>query len=117
MRPTTIALNVAAALVLAAAGLDAQTIDPAARPPGPSVLIPHARAIGRPSDGVRVAGVRAGISIVEQVATTTLDIDLANPGGRRAEAELLVPVPGGAVLRGFDFHGSAAEPSAELLPR
>ena len=29
----------------------------------------------------------------------------------------LVPVPEGAAIRGFDFQGSGAEPSAELLPK
>src|SRR5439155_10718314 len=33
------------------------------------------------------------------------------------EAELLVPVPDGAVVRGFSFQGAGAEPSARLLPR
>ncbi len=29
----------------------------------------------------------------------------------------MVPVPDGAVVRGFDFQGAAAEPTAQLLPR
>ncbi|MGE3780973.1 MAG: VIT domain-containing protein, partial [Pirellulaceae bacterium] len=60
---------------------------------------------------------RAGVVIVDQVATTTLDIDLRNRTGSRLEAELVVPVPSDAVVRGFDFQGRAEEPTAELLPR
>jgi Ca-activated chloride channel family protein len=33
------------------------------------------------------------------------------------EAELVVPVPDGATVRGFTFQGSAAEPTAALLPK
>ena len=39
------------------------------------------------------------------------------PRRARQEAELLVPVPDGAVVRGFSFQGAGAEPSARLLPR
>ena len=38
-------------------------------------------------------------------------------GDSRLEAELLVPVPDGAAVRGFDFSGPGKEPSAELLPK
>ena len=57
------------------------------------------------------------MSVVNQVATTALDIHLRNPGGRRIEAELIVPVPDGAVVRGFAFRGNAGEPTARILPR
>ncbi|MBU0618052.1 MAG: VWA domain-containing protein, partial [Planctomycetes bacterium] len=43
------------------------------------------------------------------------DIDLYNPSSRRLEAELLVPVPDRAVVRGFAFQGAAAEPTAQIL--
>ena len=42
---------------------------------------------------------------------------MRNPGTSRQEAELLVPVPDGAVVRGFSFQGHGAEPTARLLPR
>jgi Ca-activated chloride channel family protein len=61
--------------------------------------------------------VQVSVDIVEQVATTMMIIDLKNNSGSRQEAELLVPVPAGAAIRGFDFQGSGAEPSAELLPK
>ena len=50
-------------------------------------------------------------------APPALDISLKNPTASRLEAELLVPVPEGVAIRGFDFEGSGKEPSAELLPK
>ncbi|MCA9185943.1 MAG: VWA domain-containing protein [Pirellulaceae bacterium] len=66
---------------------------------------------------MELARVDATVEILEQVATTTLDIHLRNSTGRRLEAELLVPVPDRAVVRGLDFNGSGSEPTARLLPR
>ena len=65
---------------------------------------------------VAVTGVNADVRIVDQTAATTLDIALHNPGGRDAEAALLLPVPEGAAIHSFSFLGSAAESTAELLP-
>ena len=88
----------------------------AARPWASSVVVPQSRAFpirnGRP---VEITGVAAAVAIVEQVATTTLDISLRNPTRRRLEAELLVPVPVAAAVRGFTYQGAGAEPSAEVL--
>ncbi len=64
---------------------------------------------------LEITEVIAGVVIVEQAATTTLDISLRNTTGSRVQAELLVPVPDGAAVRGFAFQGSAAEPVAKLL--
>src|SRR4051812_17350760 len=71
-----------------------------------NVVIPQARsaAIGR-SAAVQITGVTAGVVIRDQAATTMLEVHLRNPGGVRAESELLVPVPEGAVVRGFTFQG------------
>lgn len=89
------------------------------RPLASNVIVPQSRAVAmdRAADTVEITAVRAGVIVVEQVATTTLEIDLRNPGAGRLEAELLVPVPAAAVVRGFAFQGTAAEPTAELLPR
>ncbi len=70
---------------------------------------------GRP--GVQITEVEAGVVILNQVATTTMDITVRNPTGGRQQAELLVPVPEGAVVRGFTFQGSAGEASAQVLPK
>ncbi len=83
-----------------------------------NVIVPQSRsfAVNR-SQQVEITGVKVGVVILEQAATTTMDIDLKNPTGSRLEAELLVPVPDGAAVRGFDFAGAGKEPSAELLPK
>ena len=67
--------------------------------------------------GVELTGVKVEAVIQEQTSTTTLDLSLRNLTGSRQEAELLVPVPDGAVVRGFSYQGAAKEPTAELLPR
>ena len=90
------------------------------RPWASHVVIPQSRvysSVARQPAKVQITGVDAGVVILEQVATTTMDIRLKNPSGRRLEAELMVPVPDGAVVRGFTFRGAAKEPTAKLLPR
>lgn len=88
------------------------------------VVIPQAHSLrSRPGTGletpparVEVASVEVGVVVVEQVATTTMDVTLYNPSGSPLEAELLVPVPSGAAVRAFSYQGSATEPTARLLP-
>ena len=86
-----------------------------------NVIIPQRRVVAplRSDSGgtVTIERVDAQVSIVEQVATTTLDIALRNPTDRRLEAEVILPVPEGAAVRGFDFQGAGAEPTAQLLPK
>jgi len=88
------------------------------RPWSSHVVVPQARsyALGR-SPALQINGVIVGVVIRDQIASTMMEIRLRNPGPVRQEAELLVPVPDGAVVRGFSFQGSGAEPSARLLPR
>lgn len=64
---------------------------------------------------MQLTKVEARVRITEQVATTTLDMHLYNPGRRAQEAEVVVPVPAGASIRGFVFEGGAAAPTAELI--
>jgi Ca-activated chloride channel family protein len=88
------------------------------RPWSSHVVIPQARsyAMGRFA-ALEISGVNVGVVIREQVATTMMEIRLRNPTAARQEAELLVPVPDKAAIRGFTFQGPGAEPSARLLPR
>jgi len=88
------------------------------RPWSSHVVVPQARsyALGR-SPALQITGVTVGVVIRDQIASTMMEIRLRNPAAARQEAELLVPVPDGAVVRGFSFQGSGAEPSARLLPR
>jgi Ca-activated chloride channel family protein len=118
-------------LVFAAAGLamvaQAQVVDShhhgaaASRPWAANVVVPQARSFVPASSGagraIEITGVEVGVVILEQSATTTLDISLRNLTGARQEAELLVPVPAGAVVRTFTFEGAAKEPTAEVLPK
>ena len=85
--------------------------------PAANVIMPQARAwpIGRPA-AIQVEGVEADVVVEAQVATTVLTLKLRNPAAVRQEAELLVPVPDGAVVRSFTFGGAGKEPVAQLLP-
>ena len=83
------------------------------------IIIPQSRAFSslRRQPQVQIAGVNVSVEILEQVATTTMDIALHNPSSSRLEAEMVVPVPEHAVVRGLDFEGNAKEPTAKLLAR
>ena len=84
-----------------------------------NLIIPQSRvyALHAQAQTIQISEVAADIRIVQQVATTTLDVGLTNPTGQQQQAEMLIPVPDGAVLRGFVFAGSASEPTAKLLPK
>ena len=89
---------------------------PHAHPLASHIIVPQARSFApNPAGTVQITEVNVGVEVLEQVATTTMDIKFINPTGARLEAEMVVPVPDGAVLRGFTFQGSASEPTAELL--
>ena len=81
------------------------------------IIVPQTRGFGPAVGGVEVSSVTVSIDISEQIATTTMDVELTNRTGTRQESQMIVPVPDGAVLRGFTFQGSALEPKAELLAR
>jgi Ca-activated chloride channel family protein len=66
---------------------------------------------------VRISEVRAEINILQQVATTSLEVSLANPSNRQQEAEMLVPVPDGATVRSFALAGKSSDGGAKLLPK
>jgi Ca-activated chloride channel family protein len=88
------------------------------RPWSSQVVVPQARSYAmRGTPALQITGVTVGVVIRDQVASTMMEIRLRNPRNAREEAELLVPVPDNAVVRGFSFQGSGAEPSARLLPR
>ena len=111
--------------MIAANGLDAG--EPGASsfvPRAGNLIIPQSRSFAMPGGAEtatraqpQITGVAVGVVIVDQAATTTMDVSIANRTGRPQEAEMLVPVPDGAALRGFTFEGAAAEPAAELLPK
>ena len=117
-RVGTMVWALAGATLWCAAAL-AQGVSITIRPWASYVVVPQRRviAVDRVGQAVRITGVTAGVVIVEQVATTTMDISLENPSSTRQQAEMLVPVPDGAVVRGFTFQGAGAEPSAKVLPK
>ena len=84
-----------------------------------NLIIPQARvyALHAQSEEIQITEVAADVRILQQVATTTMDVGLKNASDRQQEAEMLVPVPDGAVVRAFTFAGSATEPTAKLLPK
>lgn len=117
-----VVLVASSVLLLSGRQMAAQTVSSpvslSSRPLASSIVVPQARtfALDR-QQTAEITEIAASVSILEQVATTTLDIRLRNPGGRRLEAELIVPVPDDAAIRGFTFQGSAAEPTAQVLPK
>lgn len=87
------------------------------------VVIPQSRGfvIDRPVEqrgqAITIDSVEARVKIIEQAASTMMEINLRNPGPQQAEAILLLPVPEGAVVNAFAFDGSASEPTAQVLPK
>jgi Ca-activated chloride channel family protein len=90
------------------------------RPPASNVLVPQSRGrafrVDRRGE-VEITKVEVAIDIVEVTATTTIEMHLENQSGQRQEAELIVPVPEGAVIRGFAYDGPHGEITAQVLPR
>ncbi len=128
-RQLIVAVTLATLFLSPLAGiLEAQTVsDRSAVPEWPvfsgrrlasNIIVPQSRVYsGVPHAKLAITGVDASVAILDQTATTSLIVSLSNPSGQRLEAELLLPVPDGAVVRGFTFDGAAAEPFAELLPK
>jgi len=91
------------------------------RPLASNIIVPQSRdrafCIERRERPVQITEVIGLVDIVDQVAVTTIEIRLKNPSRRRQEAELIMPVPEGAVIRGFTFQGAGKEPSAQVLPK
>ncbi len=92
----------------------------AVRPPASNVIVPQGRTWAFAPDrreAIAITAVHVRLDIVESMATTTIEIHLENKTNRRQEAELVVPVPDGAVVRGFAYDGPHGEITAEVLPR
>jgi len=90
------------------------------RPPASNVIVPQSRARAFTPDRrgtVEITEISALIDILESTATTTIEIRLENRSSRRQEAELIVPVPDGAVIRGFAYDGPHGKITAEVLPK
>ncbi len=87
-----------------------------------NIIIPQSRVICYPCprplpQPVQISAVAVNVSIQQQVATTTMEISLRNNALRPQEAQMLVPVPDGSVIRSFGFDGVSKEPNAKILPK
>lgn len=85
-----------------------------------NVMIPQSRARAFTPDrggSVEITDISALIDILENTATTTVEIRLHNTSNRRQEAELIFPVPDGAVVRGFAYDGPDGMITAKVLPK
>lgn len=90
------------------------------RPPASNVIVPQCRARAFTPDRrgtVEITEISVLIDILESTATTTIEIRLQNKSNRRQEAELIIPVPDGAVVRGFAYDGPHGQITAEVLPK
>ncbi len=85
-----------------------------------NVIIPQSRAIAfatKRQGVIELTAVEVKIDILESTATTTIEIHLQNNSSRREEAEMVVPVPDGAVIRGFAYDGPDGRITAQVLPK
>ncbi len=82
-------------------------------------VVPGARSftVYPAQQGLAIVQVRASVKILEETASTTLEVELVNRGSVQSEAVLLLPVPEDAAVSGFGFDGPAPEPTARILPR
>ncbi|MHC4624712.1 MAG: VIT domain-containing protein, partial [Planctomycetota bacterium] len=82
------------------------------RPLASNIIVPQSRARAFAPErrgAIETTRISALVDIFESTATTTIEIHLRNTGNRREEAELIVPVPDGAVVRGFAYDGPSGE--------
>ena len=90
------------------------------RPLASNVIVPQSRRIAFAPErrgAIEITGVKVLIDILESTATTTIEIRLQNTSNRRQEAELIVPVPDGAVIRGFAYDGPGGMITAKVLAK
>jgi len=81
-----------------------------------NIIVPQSRSfsVGR-SNAIEITQVEVGVVILGQAAVTTMDVSLKNNNNRLEEAELIVPIPENAIIKGFTFSGNSDEPTAEIL--
>jgi len=88
------------------------------RPLPAHVIIPSSRPHGlnlAREKAIKVTGVDVLIDILESTATTTIEVRLENQTNRRQEAEVILPVPAGAVVKGFAYDGLHGPITAKVL--
>jgi Ca-activated chloride channel family protein len=112
-----IRLSAAAALSLFAGEVLAQS----PVPHGHQWIVPglHGRPVMAPRgvEAVELTKVHAQVDVVDQVASTTLELTLHNPSRVPQEAVLVFPVPDGVSIRAVQYDGTGPEPTATLLAK
>jgi Ca-activated chloride channel family protein len=81
----------------------------------PRRILPPDRPDRRPPVDLTAVDLHAEID--GQVATTVVKLTLSNPGGRPAEAQVLMPVPQGATVRQFVLEGLGEEGIAQIMAK
>jgi Ca-activated chloride channel family protein len=85
-----------------------------------NVIIPQSRRTAfapRHQNAIEVTKVNMLVDILHSTAITTVEIELHNNTYQRQEAELIFPVPNGAVAKGFAYDGPGGEITAEVLAK
>lgn len=83
-----------------------------------TVLIPiGSRQRPEIASPITLNAVSARIEIRDQISMTTLELSLTNPASTQQEAQLLLPVPDGVVVRSLHYDGVGPEPKAEILDK
>ena len=83
-----------------------------------NIIVPSSRAHGLSiarEKAIKITGVDVLIDILESTATTTIEVRLENQTNRRQEAEVILPVPAGAVVKGFAYDGPHGLITAQVL--
>ncbi len=85
-----------------------------------NVIIPQSRRTAfapHQRNTIEITKVNVLVDILHSTATTTVEIELRNNTHQRQEAELIFPVPDGAVAKGFAYDGPGGEITAEVLAK
>ncbi|MFA5783735.1 MAG: VIT and VWA domain-containing protein [Phycisphaerae bacterium] len=108
------------ALIMLAATTSGQLRHTGTREASSNVIIPQSRRISfapERQNAIEIMKVNVLADILHSAATTTVEIELRNNTNQRQEAELIFPVPDGAVAKGFAYDGPGGEITAEVLAK
>jgi Ca-activated chloride channel family protein len=81
------------------------------------LIVPQRRIPNRVENAAYLTAADARIDIKNQIATTTLTLSLTNPTNSAQQAEILMPIPEGVVVRSLQYDGVGPEPMASVLPK
>lgn len=84
-------------------------------PEGPLIIVPQMPPVR--GGAVQLTGVDVDVDIDGSLSTTVVSLTLTNPTRGAAEAQVLMPVPDGAVVRQFVLEGMGEKGIAEILAK